>query len=141
MRSKVSRKNRNKKGFGPYNVSTADIENQLENVPYEFTPDIENQLNKETNVSRETNKYTDTDIDKPKNIIEYVPEQKETFIEPIEQDVELNIPSDKRFDLGDSGYGIYDTQFYGGFSKKRRRRKNKTTKRKRSKKSNKRKKM
>jgi len=129
MKFKKSRKNllkKSKKGAGPEYEYTPDIENQLDNVKYENTPDIENQLNKETNVNIEkftdtnTETNTETDIDKPKNIVEYVPEQKETSIQPIEQDVELNIPSDKRFDLGDSGYGIYDTQFYGGITKKRR---------------------
>ena len=126
MKLKVSQKKRYKKGSGPDYQNTPDIENQLENVLYEYTPDIENQLNKETNVNIEKYKDTDTDIDKPKNVVEYVGEQKESFIKPIEQDVELNLPSDKRIDLGDSGYGIYDTQFYGGITKKRRRRRSKT---------------
>jgi len=131
MKLKKSRKNRlkkSKKGAGPQyeDENTHDIENQLDNVKYENTPDIENQLNKETNVNLENYKFTDTnddtdiDIDKPKNIVEYVPEQKETSIQPIEEDIELNIPSDKRIDLGDSGYGVYDTQFYGGTTKKRK---------------------
>jgi len=139
MKFKKSRKNRlkkSKKGAGLQYEDTPDIENQLDNVKYENTPDIENQLNKETNVN--IDKYTDTtvdpdiDIDKPKNIVEYVPEQKETSIQPIEEDIELNIPSDKRIDLGDSGYGIYDTQFYGGSTKKRipKRMKNKSKRKK-----------
>jgi hypothetical protein len=135
MKSKASRKKRSKKGSGPDYKYTPDIENQLENLQYEYTPDIENQLNKETNVNIETYKDIDADmdIDKPKNIVEYVPEQRETYVNPIEQDVELNIPGDKSIDLGDSGYGVYDTQFYGGISKKRRRgRKNKTRKNKKS---------
>jgi hypothetical protein len=133
MKSKVSRKN--KKGAGPeYQNSPPDIENQLENARYEYTPDIENQLNKETTVSTDTY-ITDTDIDKPKNIVEYVPEQSKTFVEPIEQDVEINIPSNKRIDLGDSGYGVFDDQFYGGRTKKRRRGRKNKTKRKKNKKS------
>ena len=141
MKLKKTRKNKlkkSKKGAGPQYQDTPDIENQLDNVKYENTPDIENQLNKETNVN--IDKYTDTnvdidiDIDKPKNIVEYVPEQKETSIQPIEEDVELNIPSDKRIDLGDSGYGIYDTQFYGGTTKKRipKRKKNKSKRNKKT---------
>jgi hypothetical protein len=131
MKSKASRKKRSKKGSGPDYIHTPDIENQLENLQYEHTPDIENQLNEETNADIKTYKDTDTDIDKPKNIVEYIPEQRETFVKPIEQDVEFNIPGDPRIDLGDSGYGVYDTQFYGGISKKRRRgRKNKTRRKK-----------
>ena len=141
MKLKKTRKNRfkkSKKGAGPDYENTPDIENQLDNVKYENTSDIENQLNKETNVNIEnyedTNSFVNTDIDEPKNIVEYVAEQKETSIEPIEEDIELNIPSDKSVDLGDSGYGIYDKQFYGGITKKRRRRKNKTKRKKQTKK-------
>ena len=136
IKSRKNRFKKSKKGAGPDYKDRHDIENQLDNVKYENTPDIENQLNKETNVTIEkytnTNADTDIDIDKPKNIIEYVPEQKETSIQPIEEDVELNIPSDKRVDLGNSGYGIYDTQFYGGATKKRipKRMKNKSKRKK-----------
>lgn len=140
MKLKKSRKNKSKKGGVSYYDNNPDIENQLDNVKYENTPDIENQLNKETVVNiekyQDTNSFinTDIDIDKPKNIVEYVAEQKETSIEPIEQDIELNIPTDKRVDLGDSGYGIYDTQFYGGITKKKRGKKNKTKRKKHTKK-------
>jgi hypothetical protein len=137
MKSKASSKKRSKKGSGPDYQYTPDIENQLETLKYGYTSDIENQLNKEPNINIETYKDTDTDIDKPKNIVEYVPEQRETFVQPIEQDVELNIPGDTSIDLGDSGYGVYDTQFYGGITKKRRRGRKNKTKRRKNKKSNK----
>jgi hypothetical protein len=152
IKSKVSRKNRCKKtkiGAGPEYKNIPDIENQLNNVRYETVPDIENQLNKDIYENRDIYKNENIDknidIDKPKNIVEYVPLQKETSIEPMEEDIEWNIPSDERIDLEDSGYGVYDTQFYGGISKKRtlrmtsktRRDKNKKSKTKRNKNKNK----
>ena len=128
MKSKVSRKNRFKKskiGSGYEYLNSPDIENQFDNVRYENIPDIENQLNEDTyesidNVSDDNDSDNNMDIDKPKNIIEYVPLQKETSIEPIEEDIESNIPSDTSIDLGESGYGVYDKQFYGGLTRKRR---------------------
>jgi hypothetical protein len=155
MKSKVSRKNTFKKlkigsGHDEYQNSS-DIENQYDNVRYENIPDIENQLNndiyenmdiyKNENINNDINSDIDYNInyniDKPKNIVEYVPLQKETFIEPLEQDIESNNPSDEKIDLGNSGYGIYDKQFYGGISNKKPRikksNKSKTNKSKRSK--------
>ena len=145
MKIKNSRKNRFNKfkiGSGPEYSTIPDIENQLDNVRYENLPDIENQLvsykkedkeNKESKQSNENkeDKLNDLspDIDKPKNVVEYVPLQKETIIEPVEEDIEINIPSDEMIDLGNSGYGIYDKQFYGGITKKIRRN-NKTKKKK-----------
>jgi hypothetical protein len=128
MKSKVSRKNTFKKskiGSGYEYLNSPDIENQLDNVRYENIPDIENQLNEDNyenidNGSSDDN-YSNSDIDKPKNIIEYVPLQKETSIEPIDEDIESNIPSDTSIDLGESGYGVYDKQFYGGITRKKKR--------------------
>ena len=142
MKSKASRKNRFKKtkfGSGPDDYQNRpDIENQYDNVRYETSPDIENQLNKDTYENRDVYINTDIekykDIDKPKNVIEYVPLQKETFIEPLDEDIEINIPSDERIDLGNSGYGVYDKQFYGGITKKRRGRRVKKSKTRRQRK-------
>ena len=148
MKSKVSRKNRFKKskiGSGYEYLNSPDVENQLDNVRYENIPDIENQLNEDTyeNIDKYQNMDTndndsdsDNNIDKPKNIIEYVPLQKETSIEPIEEDIESNIPSDTNIDLGESGYGVYDKQFYGGITSKRNTKRN--TKRNKSKRNTKR---
>ena len=141
MKSKVSRKNRFKKskigsGHDDYQ-NTHDIENQLSNIKYESLPDIENQLNNDIYENKDSLKNENIDknidIDKSKNVVEYVPLQKETFIEPLDEDIESNIPSDEKIDLGDSGYGIYDKQFYGGISKKRRVRMTSKTKRNKSK--------
>jgi len=141
MKIKNSKKNRFNKfkiGSGPEYSSIPDIENQLDNVRYENLPDIENQLvsykkddieNKESNNKEEKLNDFSPDIDKPKNVVEYVPLQKETIIVPLEEDIEINIPSDDMIDLGNSGYGIYDKQFYGGITKKIRRN-NKTKKKK-----------
>jgi len=136
MRQKVSKKNRlrkYKKGAGPEHQNTPDIENQLDNVKYENASDIENQMNKNVKNQKinienmNIDEAEDINIDKPKGVVEYVSQQKETSIEPVNQDVELNIPSDPKIDLGDSGYGVYDRQFYGGIKRKRKS-KNKTSK-------------
>lgn len=148
MKSKISRKNRFQKskkiGSGPEYPNIPDIENQLDNVRYEVLPDIENQLYNEKYKKRinykntDKEKYLNRNIDKPKNVVEIVPIQKETSIEPLVQTDISTLPSVPRIDLGDSGYGIYDTQFYGGITKKRRRNrtKNRTAKRNRSRKRN-----
>jgi hypothetical protein len=118
MKSKVSRKSkrfskRSKLGSGP---EVPDIENQLHNVS---TVDnkymIPNEKDKEI-VKKEAEE--DNEIDKPKNVVEFIPKQKKTSIEPMDEDIESNIPSDENFDVGD--YGVYDTQFYGGIKKTRR---------------------
>jgi hypothetical protein len=129
MKYKFTRKNRLKKfkigsGYHDEFYNNNDIENQLENVRYEVTPDIENQIHNKNYISKNKDKFIKNldkvkfiDIDKPKNVLEIVPVQKESFIEPMENDIEINIPSDDRIDLGNSGYGIYDNQFYGGITK------------------------
>jgi hypothetical protein len=130
MKSKVSRKNkrfskRSKHGSGP---EVPDIENQLHNVS---TVDNKYMIpHEKENVKKEEEE--DNDIDKPKNVVEFIPKQKKTSIEPMDEDIESNIPSDENFDVGD--YGVYDTQFYGGIKKTRRNKskkgkKNKKTKR------------
>jgi len=120
MKSKVSRKSkrfskRSKLGSGP---EVPDIENQLHNVS---TVDnkymIPNEKDKEI-VKKEEEEEEDNEIDKPKNVVEFIPKQKKTSIEPMDEDIESNIPSDENFDVGD--YGVYDTQFYGGIKKTRR---------------------
>jgi len=137
MKSKVSRKNmhnskRGKVGSGP---EIPDIENQLHNISTIDNKYIDNKYidNKEIKgIDNEEEEEEEEDIDKPKNVVEYVPQQKETSIEPIDEDIESNIPSDENFDLGD--YGEYDRQFYGGITKKRRAKKNKSKKVKKTKK-------
>ena len=129
MKSKVSRKNthrskRGKVGSGP---EIPDIENQLHNIDNKY---IDNKYIDNKYIDKE--KDEEEDIDKPKNVVEYVPLQKETSIEPIDEDIESNIPSDENFDIGD--YGEYDRQFYGGITKKRRTKKNKSKKVKKTKK-------
>jgi hypothetical protein len=133
MKSKVSRKNkrfskRSKHGSGP---EVPDIENQLHNVstvdnkymiPYE----------KEKEDVKKEEGALDEDIDKPKNVVEFIPKQKKTSIEPMDEDIESNIPSDENFDVGD--YGVYDTQFYGGIKKTRRNKSKKAMKSKKARK-------
>ncbi len=143
-RRKIRRSHKRK--YGGDSVPSYDIENQLDKIP-----DIENQLTNNTNLDIKKNigknisvsnldeyKKKHEELFQPsKNEIDIYhtwykePEPFEPIIQPtpsvldVPMDIETNIKSDDNFNLG-KDYGQYDTQFYGGISRRRKNKRRKT---------------